>query len=221
METDKLGGWFRTHRSSDVKPELDGEEATVLGWVHDIRDLGGIRFILLKDKTGKVQITIPRDKANDNVLAKAEVLHKQDAIGVRGIIKKMQKAPGGAEIVPKELRILGIAKQPLPLDVSGRTPAEIDVRLNARVLDLCREENQAIFRIQHVALEATRSFLSEKGFIEVYTPRIIVSATEGGAALFPVAYFKQEAFLAQSTQLYKEQLIKHPSASKRVYFNRR
>jgi aspartyl-tRNA synthetase len=207
METDKLGDWCRTHSSNDVKPELDGKEATVLGWVHDIRDLGGIRFILLKDKAGKVQVTIPRDEANDNVLAKAELLHKQDAIGVRGTIKKMEKAPGGAEIVPKEIRILGIAKQPLPLDVSGRTPAEIDVRLNVRVLDLCRDENQAIFRTQHVALEATRSFLSKKGFIEVYTPRIIVSATEGGAALFPVAYFKQEAFLAQSPQLYKEQLI--------------
>ena len=177
METDKLGDWCRTHRSNDVKPELDGNETTVLGWVHDIRDLGGIRFILLKDKAGKVQITIPRDEANANVLAKAGLLHKQYAIGVRGTIKKMEKAPGGAEIVPKEIRILGIAKQPLPLDVSGRTHAEIDVRLNARVLDLCRDENQAIFRTQHVALEAIRSFLSKKGFIEVYTPRIIVSAT--------------------------------------------
>jgi aspartyl-tRNA synthetase len=95
----------------------------------------------------------------------------------------------------------------LPLDITGRTKAEIDVRLDARVLDLRREENQAIFRIQHSALEAARSFLSKRGFMEVFTPRIIVSATEGGSALFPVAYFKREAFLAQSPQLYKEQLI--------------
>jgi nondiscriminating aspartyl-tRNA synthetase len=85
--------------------------------------------------------------------------------------------------------------------------AKLDVRLNARALDLCREENFAIFKIQHTAVEAIREFLSEKGFIEVHTPRIIASATEGGAALFPVNYFEKKAFLAQSPQLYKEQLV--------------
>jgi len=207
MKIDKLGDWRRTHYSIHIKPELDGKEVLVLGWVQDIRDLGGIRFVILQDKNGTVQITIPRDEANSRVLKKAEALQRQYSIGVKGMVKKMKKAPGGAEIIPSEIRILGTAKQPLPIDITGRTPAEIDVRLDARVLDLRREENQAIFRIQHVALEATRSFLSRLGFIEVYTPRIIVSATEGGAALFPVAYFKREAFLAQSPQLYKEQLI--------------
>ena len=207
MKTDKLGDWRRTHYSTDIKPELDGKEVLVLGWIQDIRDLGGIRFLILQDKNGKAQITIPRDEANSGVLKKADSLQRQYSIGVKGIVRKMKKAPGGAEIVPSEIRILGVAKQPLPLDITGRTPAEIDVRLDARVLDLRREENQAVFRIQHAALEATRSFLSKRGFIEVYTPRIIVSATEGGAALFPVAYFKREAFLAQSPQLYKEQLI--------------
>jgi nondiscriminating aspartyl-tRNA synthetase len=207
MKTGKLGDWRRTHYSTDITPELDGKEVLVLGWVQDIRDLGGIRFVILQDKNGKAQITIPRDEANSRVLKKADSLQRQYSIGVKGVVRKMEKAPGGAEIVPSEIRILGVAKQPLPLDITGRTPAEIDVRLNSRVLDLRREENQAVFRIQHVALEATRSFLSKRGFIEVYTPRIIVSATEGGAALFPVAYFKREAFLAQSPQLYKEQLV--------------
>jgi len=207
MKTDKLEDWRRTHYSTDIKPELSGKEVLVLGWVQDIRDLGGIRFVILQDKNGTVQITIPRDEANSRVLKKADSLQRQYSIGVKGVVKKMEKAPRGAEIIPSEIRILGVAKQPLPLDITGRTPAEIDVRLDARVLDLRRDENQAIFKIQHVALEATRSFLSKQGFIEVYTPRIIVSATEGGAALFPVAYFKREAFLAQSPQLYKEQLI--------------
>ena len=207
MKTDRLGDWRRTHYSTDVKPELDGKEVLVLGWVQDIRDLGGIRFIILQDKNGTVQITIPRNEASSKVIKKADALQRQYSIGVKGVVKRMEKAPGGAEIVPNEIRILGIARQPLPLDITGRTPAEIDVRLDARVLDLRRDENQAIFRVQHVALEATRNLLSKQGFIEVHTPRIIVSATEGGAALFPVAYFKREAFLAQSPQLYKEQLI--------------
>jgi aspartyl-tRNA synthetase len=79
--------------------------------------------------------------------------------------------------------------------------------LDARALDLCREENIAIFRIQHATVEAIRDFLFEKGFIEVHTPRIIASATEGGSALFQVDYFERKAFLAQSPQLYKEELV--------------
>jgi len=207
MKIDKMGDWRRTHYSSDIGPELDGQEVVVFGWVQEIRDLGGLRFLILQDKTGKLQITIHRHKVASEAVEKAESLQKQYSIGVKGTVKKMGKAPGGAEIVPNEIRIFSVSKQPLPLDITGRTKAEIDVRLDARVLDLRREENQAVFRVQHAALEATRSFLSKRGFMEVFTPRIIVSATEGGSALFPVAYFTREAFLAQSPQLYKEQLI--------------
>ena len=207
MEADQLGDWRRTHYSDNIKPELDGREVIVLGWVRDIRDLGGIRFVVLQDKEGIVQVTIPRDEVDEAVMKKADSLQRQYSIGVKGTVKKMEKAPGGAEIIPSEIRILGIARHPLPLDITGRTPAEIDVRLDARVLDLRRDENQAIFRIQHVALEAIRNFLSRSDFTEVHTPKIIATATEGGAALFPVAYFEREAFLAQSPQLYKEELI--------------
>jgi len=206
MKVDKMGDWRRTHYSADVSPELDGQEVVVFGWVQEIRDLGGLRFLILQDKTGQLQITIHRHKVAQEVVEKAESLQKQYSIGIKGNVKKMPKAPNGAEIIPTEMRIFSVSQQPLPLDITGRTKAEIDVRLDARVLDLRREENQAIFRVQHAALEAARSFLSKDGFMEVFTPRIIVSATEGGSALFPVAYFTREAFLAQSPQLYKEQL---------------
>ncbi|MEM2936636.1 MAG: aspartate--tRNA(Asn) ligase [Candidatus Bathyarchaeia archaeon] len=214
MKTNQLGSWRRTHYSTEINPKLDGEEVIVLGWIRDIRDLGGIRFIVLQDKEGTVQITIPRDRVNQEMVEKADSLQRQFSIGVRGVVKKMEKAPGGAEIIPREILVLGIAQQPLPIDISGRTPADIDVRLDARVLDLRRDENQAIFKIRHVALEAMRSFFSQRGFLEVYTPKIIASATEGGAALFPVSYFGREAFLAQSPQLYKEQLV---TAFEKVY----
>jgi len=207
MKLDKMGDWRRTHYSADVGPELDTQEVLVFGWVQEIRDLGGLRFVILQDKTGQLQITIHKNKVVAEVVEKAKSLQKQYSIGVKGTVKKMKNAPGGAEIIPNEMRIFSVSQQPLPLDITGRTKAEIDVRLDARVLDLRREENQAIFKVQHVALEATRSLLSKQGFMEVFTPRIIVSATEGGSALFPVAYFTQEAFLAQSPQLYKEELI--------------
>ncbi|RLI40882.1 aspartate--tRNA(Asn) ligase, partial [Candidatus Bathyarchaeota archaeon] len=190
MEIDEMGDWRRTHYSIDVKPDLDGKEVIVLGWVQDIRDLGGIRFVILQDKEGTIQITIPRSKVNKEVAKKADSLQRQYSIGVKGTVKKTEQTPRGVEIVPSEIRILGIAQYPLPLDVTGRTPAKIDVRLDARVLDLCRDENRAVFKIQHVALAAAREFLSEQGFIEVHTPRIIASATEGGAALFHVDYFE-------------------------------
>jgi len=207
MKLDQLGKWRRTLYSADIKPELEGEEVTLLGWVRDIRDLGGIRFVILQDKEGTVQVTIPRDEVSKGVLGKADSLQRQYSIGVRGTVKKMEQAPGGVEIIPIEIRVLAAARHPLPLDITGRTPADIDVRLDARVLDLRRDENRAIFRIRHVTLESIRSFLSERAFIEVHTPKIIATATEGGADLFPVAYFGREAFLAQSPQLYKEQLI--------------
>ncbi len=207
MEIDQLGDWRRSHYSTDVKPELDGKEVIVLGWVRDIRDLGGIRFVILQDKEGTVQITIPRNEVGDDVVKRADSLQRQYSIGVKGMVKKTKQTPRGIEIVPSEIRILGVAQHPLPLDVTGRTPAQIDVRLDARVLDLCWGENKAVFRIQHIALAAIREFLSDRGFTEVHTPRIIASATEGGAALFPVDYFGREAFLAQSPQLYKEQLV--------------
>jgi aspartyl-tRNA synthetase len=207
MKVDQLGDWRRTHYSTEITPKMDGKDVIVLGWIRDIRDLGGIRFIILQDKEGIVQITIPRDEAKPEVLKKAGSVQRQYSIGVKGKVKKMGQAPGGAEIMPSEIRVLGISQHPLPLDITGKTPAEIDVRLDARVLDLRRDENRAIFKIQHVTLGSIREFLCKRGFIEVHTPKIIASATEGGASLFPVAYFGREAFLAQSPQLYKEQLI--------------
>jgi len=207
VKIDQLGDWRRTHYSAEVTPNLDGQEVIVFGWVSDIRDLGGLRFVILQDREGNVQVTIPRKKVSAEVAKKADALQRQYSIGVKGKVKKTEMTPRGVEIIPSEIRVVGIAQHPLPLDVTGRTPADIDVRLDARVLDLSTEENRAVFKVEHVALEATRSFLSQLGFIEVLTPRIIASATEGGAALFPVNYYEKEAFLAQSPQLYKEQLV--------------
>jgi len=207
MNLDPIGDWRRTHYSAEIRPELDGKEVTLFGWVQEIRDLGGIRFIILQDREGTVQITIPRKKVSSEVLSKSEALQRRYSIGVRGVVKKTEITPRGVEVIPKEIRIFGTAASQLPIDITGKVPAQLEVRLDARALDLCREESIAIFKIQHTAVEAIRDFLFERGFIEVHTPRIIASATEGGAALFPVDYFERKAFLAQSPQLYKEQLV--------------
>ncbi|MDI6690787.1 MAG: aspartate--tRNA(Asn) ligase [Candidatus Bathyarchaeota archaeon] len=207
MKLDSFGDWRRTHYSVDVKPEMDGLEVTLFGWVQEIRDLGGIRFIILQDREGTIQITIPRKKVANEVLSKSDILQKRYSIGVKGTVKKTEVTPRGVEVIPKEIKIFGTAAPQLPIDITGKTPASLETRLDARALDLCQDKNIAVFKIQHAAVEAIRDFLFEKGFVEVHTPRIIASATEGGAALFPVDYFGRKAFLAQSPQLYKEQLV--------------
>jgi aspartyl-tRNA synthetase len=207
MKLDSMGDWRRTHYSVDVKSEMDGQEVTLFGWVQEIRDLGSLRFIVLQDREGTVQITVLKKKASSEVLSKSDVLQKRYSIGVKGSVKKTTMTPRGIEVIPNEIRVFSTAKVELPIDITGRTPANLEVRLDARALDLCTEENIAVFKVQHAAAESIRSFLFGRGFLEVHTPRFIGSATEGGAALFSVDYFDRKAFLAQSPQLYKEELV--------------
>ena len=206
MNVDSIGDWRRTHYSGEVKPEIDGQEVTLFGWVQEIRDLGGIRFIILQDREGTIQVTVLRKKADNEVLSKSDILQKRYAIGVKGTVKKTNMTSRGVEVIPKEVRIFNTA-EPLPIDICGKTPANLEVCLDARALDMSLERNIAVFKIQHEAAEATRHFLFEKGFLEVHTPRIIASATEGGAELFQLDYFDRKAYLAQSPQLYKEELV--------------
>ena len=109
MKADQLGDWRRTHYSSEIKPELDGKEVLVLGWVKDIRDLGAIRFIILQDREGTVQITLVRKKLPKELLEKTENLQRQYSVGVKGVVKKTEMAGRGVEIIPNEIRILGVA----------------------------------------------------------------------------------------------------------------
>jgi aspartyl-tRNA synthetase len=206
VKTDSLDDWRKTTNTSDVTSESDGKEVTLFGWIKEIRDLGAVKFLILQDREGTIQLTIVKNRAEEKVLRKTDLIQTQYCVAVKGTVKKTSMTKRGFEVIPREIKILGVAQHPLPLDVTGKTSSLLDTRLNARVLDLCHEENRALWSVQSKALEALRQFLTDRGFIEVYTPRIISTATEGGAALFSMDYFDQEAYLAQSPQLYKEQL---------------
>jgi nondiscriminating aspartyl-tRNA synthetase len=206
MDLDSIGDWVRTQYTSQVTPDLDGKEVTLFGWVQEVRDLGGLRFIILQDREGTVQITIPKKRVAPEVLAKSDLLQKRFSFGVKGNVKKTNMTKRGVEVIPSGIKVFSTATEQLPIDITGKTPANIEVRLDARPLDLTLESSLAPFKVQHVALEAIRSYLFEKGFMEAHSPRIIASATEGGAELFAVDYFGQKAYLAQSPQLYKEEL---------------
>lgn len=194
---------FRTHFISELNDNLDGKEVKLAGWVHNIRNLGGKVFLILRDKSGTVQVVVEKSSKAYEVLNQ---LSLESAISITGSVKKDERAPNGIEVHAKEISIISVSKSPLPLDVSGKVKADIDTRLRERLLDLRRPEMQAVLKIQSVAVKSFRETLYKNGFIEVFTPKIIASATEGGAQLFPVMYFGKDAFLAQSPQLYKELL---------------
>jgi nondiscriminating aspartyl-tRNA synthetase len=206
MDLDSIGEWVRTQYTSQVTPDLDGKEVTLFGWVQEVRDLGGLRFIIMQDREGTVQVTIPKKRVAPEVLAKSDLLQKRFSFGLKGTVKKTNQTKRGVEVVPTAIKIFSSASEQLPIDITGKTPANIEVRLDARALDLTLEASLAIFKIQHVALKSIRDFLYEQGFMEAHSPRIIGSATEGGAELFSIDYFEQKAYLAQSPQLYKEEL---------------
>ena len=176
----------------------------VNGWVEEIRNLGGIKFIKLHTPSGDIQITLPRKKVSRKIFDLVDKITRQSSISVEGDVRKNKEAPGGREIIPKKIEILGLAETPLPLDPSGKTQAELETRLNWRFLDLRNDKTLSIFKVQNDILRTFREFLRNEGFIEIQPPSIIASASEGGADLFPIPYFEKKAFLAQSPQLYKQ-----------------
>jgi len=186
----------------------DKKEQVVLvkGWVHDTRDLGKIKFLVLRDVTGKIQVTALKDKADKKVFELLDKIPRESVVEVEGKAVKSKQAPGGIEIVPEKIEILGEAEQPLPIDVSDFSKTELPKRLDYRFLDFHRQRTQSIFKIQSEIASAFREHFKNKGYIEMQPPCIISAASEGGTELFPVQYFEQKAFLAQSPQLYKQML---------------
>ncbi|HEY9407675.1 MAG TPA: aspartate--tRNA(Asn) ligase [Nitrososphaera sp.] len=208
LQEEDLRNWRRTHYSKDISLSMRiDDEVVIMGWVASIRDHGNIQFIILRDMYGEIQITVKKSECSDSLFQLAKEVKEHSSIGVRGKARPQEKAPNGAEIVPTEIRIFSIARKAAPFLVQSRTSTVgIDTRLDLRAVDLRRNYLGSIFRIRQTVLNSVRAFLSAEKFIEVNTPKMIATATEGGAALFPIFYYDREAFLAQSPQLYKEQL---------------
>ena len=116
MKLDDLGNLRRTHFSTQITPKLAGKEVIVMGRVVDMRDLGGIKFFILSDITGTVQITTPKAKTDKKLLAKIDELTKESSVAVKGKVVAAKQAPKGVEVLPLEIRILNLASTPLPLD---------------------------------------------------------------------------------------------------------
>lgn len=177
-----------------------------MGWVSSVRDHGNLIFMMITDKNGEIQITAKKDACNEEIRQDIVKLKEQSSVAIKGIIKPSNKAPHGAEIAPLEMKIFSQAEKIAPFTSQVKTVANIDTRLEIRAVDLRRNILQHVFKARSLVLKSIRDYLYEKEFVEVNTPKMIATATEGGAALFPIFYYNKEAFLAQSPQLYKEQL---------------
>ncbi|MFB5606205.1 MAG: aspartate--tRNA(Asn) ligase [Nitrosarchaeum sp.] len=194
-------GFVKTHDIAELNTTNLGKEVVLGGWVEDLRKLGKMTFITLRDVSGISQIIV-KGELNDNL----GEINRQSVISVKGIVQDTKARDFAFEIKADEIEVLAKAVHPLPVDPIGRVESNIDTRLNHRALDMRNQKTASIFKLRHHVLETLRKTLAEKKFIEITTPKIIGSASEGGANLFSLDYFGKTAYLAQSPQLYKEQM---------------
>lgn len=196
----------------DILENHIGEEILVQGFVDSFRNTGNMAFIVLKDITGRLQITIEKEKLPE-IAAKLEPLTSDSVISVTGIVNKSEYVKlNGMEMIPSDLRIESIAS-PLPIQREeipatkkrpGVPRSGLDERLDYRWIDLRTDKNQMMFKIQTELTSAMRDFVLKRDFIEVHTPKLIGAASESGSEVFKVEYFDRDAYLAQSPQFYKQ-----------------
>ncbi|KAF6244055.1 aspartate--tRNA(Asn) ligase [Nitrosopumilus sp. b1] len=194
-------GFAKTHDILDVNSSLINSEVKLGGWIEDLRKLGKMTFLTLRDVSGIIQVIV-KGELND----KLEGLNRQSVVFIKGKVQDTKAKDFDCEILALEIDVLGKAIHPLPIDPIGRLESNIDNRLNSRALDMRNQKTASIFKLRHHVLAILRKTLSDKRFIEITTPKIIGSASEGGANLFSLEYFGRTAYLAQSPQLYKEQM---------------
>jgi aspartyl-tRNA synthetase len=197
---------LRSHYSIDVSDEQFGSSITVAGWIEDIRNLGSIAFIILRDKKGTLQVTGLK-KEHPEIFKELVDLPRESVVSVTGLCQESGKARNGYEVLPKKVSVLSVADSPLPLGVVDKVDADLDTRLDNRFIDLRKPEVKSVFQIRSAVIGAVHETLRSLGFDEVHTPKLIGTSSEGGTDVFKVGYFEKDAFLAQSPQLYKQMLM--------------
>ena len=183
--------------TSEVKDHI-GEGITLKGWVHRIRDLGKITFIILRDRSGMVQL-VTEEKPDLTV---------ESVIKVEGQVKQNDKAPGGVEVLISGIEVLSRAAHDIPVPVN-QDPKNLglDAILDNRIISLRNPKILSIFKLQSNILKYFASHMRSEDFTEIKTSKLIGTGTEGGTGLFPVQYFDTKVYLAQSPQFYKQAMV--------------
>ena len=183
-------------------PKKIGERVLLQGWVNNLRPLGKLCFIVLRDRSGLIQ-TVLYDRPD---LVKQ--LQEEAVIELVGRVRPDARAPHGCEVEVQELKIVRTPVDTLPIQINRPVlNPKLETLLTHRVLSLRTPQIGAIFRVQAELIHGFREFLVSEGFLEVHTPKIVASGTEGGTELFPMQYFERTAYLAQSPQFYKQMLV--------------
>ena len=186
---------------TSVKDALEmktGSKVLLKGWVHDTRDLKKVRFLILRDITGRVQVTGIDGITDKKTFELLDNLTRESVVSVEGELKESKQAPGGKEVLPTKIEVIAVSEENLPIDVSDFSKTELPKRLDYRFLDFHNRKTQAVFKIQNEISNTFRKHFYDKGFLEMQPPCIISAASEGGTDLFGVQYFEKKAFLAQS-----------------------
>ncbi len=194
----------RTHYTNEV---VEGKQVVLSGWVSSIRDIGSVKFLILRDMNGIIQVTAKKGSVEERILKIIDGLNQEDVVSVKGKVVKNKSAPSGLEIIPSEIEVIDKIKSQVPIAMTGKIESNLDTRLDWRVLDLRKPENLAIFKIQAKIVEGMEEYLRKNGFLQVFTPCLMGAASESGAEVFPVVYFDKESFLRQDPQLHRELLI--------------
>lgn len=178
----------------------------VEGWVHDDRDLGKIRFILVRDRTGVIQITAPKAAVSADVYKQMSV-QRESTVRIEGTVKDSKQAPGGKEVIPDSITLITKSEHPLPIDTTDFSKTELPKRLDYRFLDTRGKTTSAIFKVRSSIYKNIINFFDGQGFTIINTPKITTIGLESGAESFVVNYFDKKAVLAQSPQFYKQMFV--------------
>ncbi|MFC5279256.1 aspartate--tRNA(Asn) ligase [Halorubrum rubrum] len=190
--------------TSEVDPEAD--EVAIAGHVHEIRDLGGLVFLIVRDREGLIQVVF-KEEREPELFEAVQDAGSEDVVRVVGEPLESDQAPGGVELAPTAYEVLDEADSPLPLEISKDVDVDLSTRLDNRALDLRKPETLAVFSLRSKLMTAMEEWFDEEGFVDIKTPLISKGGAEGGAELFPILYYDRDAFLSQSPQLYKQILM--------------
>lgn len=178
-----------------------GQEVILKGWVHNCRRLGNLAFLLLRDRSGIGQCVLEGPLA-------ALPLANESVVFVTGKVVAAEKAPGGVEVSVTNIEVISAPTIPLPFEINRpKVKAGLEAVLDHRVHSLRHPKLHAVFTIQSALAGSFAQYLRSQGFTQIFTPKIVATGTEGGSNLFPIDYFGETAYLAQSPQFYKQMMV--------------
>jgi nondiscriminating aspartyl-tRNA synthetase len=184
--------------------EQAGQRVELAGWLHRFRQLSRVSFLVLRDGRGLAQIVVE----NPALVERLAGLPNETVLRVAGEAVANPQAPGGIEVRQPAIEVVSVPAEPPPFDLYRPTlQAQLPTMLDYAAVSLRHPRQRALFKLSAVSAEGYRAALRSQGFVEIFTPKLVASATEGGANVFPVDYFGQTAYLAQSPQFYKQIMV--------------